>query len=159
VTIEELVDDRRVFTLFPSLPVELRLKIWEFSILSRILTAEYTPKLHLRLCTSPSILHTKTEFREVGLRYYEVENHNFVDVGHMIIAPITVDGVERSDWQTGPLVHSIRMYVNFHVDILLFETRYEEVPRITQIVMGRTPPLQLKLENFPFNDHAEDNVG
>jgi len=120
--------------------------------LPRILTAEYTPKLHLRLCTSPhapSILHTNTESREIGLRYYKLENHNFVDVDHIITVLITIDGVERTNCQPGLLAHSSRMYVNFDVDILLLETRYEEVPRVTPIVMGGTPPLQLKPENFP----------
>lgn len=78
----------RTFHLFPRLPTEIRLMIWEFSIVKRTIIANYEgerfqlagkditdPLPHsLRNTTPliPPILHVNREAREVGLKYYEL---------------------------------------------------------------------------------------
>src|SRR5436190_18405372 len=61
------------FTLFPKLPIELRLKIWRDSIQPRMVKVRYD-KAHKR-CTSfaiPAILHASRESRYVGLKTYQL---------------------------------------------------------------------------------------
>lgn len=77
------VDNGDEFTLFPSLPYELRLKIWEHLLTPRIIIAtcfdasEVPPKraqlaLRRRLPPVPVLLHISHETRQLALRHYEL---------------------------------------------------------------------------------------
>lgn len=69
------------FTCFPKLPLELRLKIWAFTIRRRILTIEpcserersYRPRSYpvkAHVVRQPALLHVNSESRQVALQYY-----------------------------------------------------------------------------------------
>jgi hypothetical protein len=69
------------FTCFPKLPLELRLKIWAFTIRRGILTIEpyserersFRPRSYLvkaRVVRQPALLHVNSESRQVALQYY-----------------------------------------------------------------------------------------
>jgi hypothetical protein len=65
-----------IFTLFPSLPEELQLKIWELSLEPRaisISSAAFSNMQHLIHGTYkiPAILHACTFSRELGLQHYQ----------------------------------------------------------------------------------------
>jgi hypothetical protein len=83
------------FTLFPTLPVELRLKIWTIAsfhsrnvdIWARCLGKigsrlhPYTPFKYTSHCSVPAILHACRESREVGLQYYHLDFGTFYENG------------------------------------------------------------------------------
>lgn len=64
-----------LFTVFPNLPVELRLKIWGLaSQTQRVLELNYAivDQEFYTHQSPPSVLHTNCESREVGLHYYHL---------------------------------------------------------------------------------------
>lgn len=63
------------FTKFPELPTELRLKIWDYaSNVTRALELEYcmVDRKFFTFQHIPSVLHTSSESREVGLQHYHL---------------------------------------------------------------------------------------
>jgi hypothetical protein len=79
-------EETRTFYLFPQLPKELQLQIWESAISSRIcdLVRYYVPSSDLERAQrrsikgfkaeppAPSILHACTEARQVAMKYYSI---------------------------------------------------------------------------------------
>lgn len=59
------------FTIFSSLPTELRLKIFRHACFSRVLTLSYTPATDsFARCPSPALLSVNSEARAEALRIY-----------------------------------------------------------------------------------------
>jgi hypothetical protein len=73
----------RQFTLFPELPTELKLKIWEFALLApRVIPVKDNgigqPHMLRTTGRQSSITHVNREARGVALKFYTVVSDRFL---------------------------------------------------------------------------------
>lgn len=64
-----------VFALFPDLPIELRMKVWEHAFPARVVNLiydQYHDRFHSFNSTPPLLLHVHRESREMGLKLYHL---------------------------------------------------------------------------------------
>ena len=80
----------QVFTLFPQLPVELRLGIWALAILPRVLGFNILGTL-AAAPYNPPLLHTCRESREVALSAYRPVRTSVFDDRRMIFFNLSLD--------------------------------------------------------------------
>lgn len=99
-----IIESLRIFTLFPKLPTELRLRVWEdvcyhtrniplgTVTLSSNHVDDIYPFVYISGCPPPSILSANRESRTIGLKHYELELGNEFDLGHgaKIITPARI---------------------------------------------------------------------
>jgi 2EXR family len=101
------------FTLFPRLPQELRLKIWQSTIEPRILPIKWSQQLSQCVTQdNPAILRLTHESREEGLKTYRPSFGTASNSQPVIYANFTLDTVSF-EWETayGQLSHFTRGYL------------------------------------------------
>jgi hypothetical protein len=103
------MDTSKTFTLFPQLPQELRLKVWQSTIEPRIVRIKWSAQLSQ--CTTPDnpiILRVSHESREEGLKTYRPAFVTASASRPVVYANFLLDTVDF-DWETayGQLSHFI----------------------------------------------------
>lgn len=136
IVIEDDPEDP-VFTLFPDLPIELRLKIWEHAFPGRVVNLiydQYHDRFHSFNSTTPMLLHIHRETREMGLKLYQL-----------------CFGTESFE---------PRIYFDFNKDILLFDDYlFVNSPHIHQSDADSTSyrnPLQYA--DYPLKSEEEAQI-
>ncbi|KAE9380141.1 hypothetical protein N431DRAFT_432430 [Stipitochalara longipes BDJ] len=130
------MDNFNTFTLFPKLPQELRLKVWQSTVEPRIVRIKWSQQLSQ--CTTldnPIILRISHESREEGLKTYRPAFATISASQPVIYANFSLDTVDF-DWETaygqlsyfthGELKTALKAVKSLTIHKLEFEHQLEE---------------------------------
>jgi hypothetical protein len=133
-------DNGPVFTIFPNLPIELHIKIWEHAFPTRVVNLtydQYNDRFHSFNSTPPLLLKIHHESRELALRQYTL-----------------CFGTES---------HEPRIYFDFNRDILLFDDylQFYKAPTLAVFQALKQPQYyqdQLQYQEYPITDKERDQI-
>lgn len=135
MALTEVIDLDPDFTLFPELPIELRLKIWEHAFPARVVNLiydQYHDRFHSYNSSIPTLLHIHHETREMGLKIYQL-----------------CFGTESFE---------ARIYFDFSRDILLFDDYLQFSALTDHIHIPKLNIAPVSYPEYPIEEKEMDQI-